>query len=329
MKWTQVHDSMWLPDIAAMVRERLENPGPLKVKHDPAAIGKLILRQLKDRRTGSGGLRLSAAGKCLRALAYGYHHWEENGHGIDAASMLTFTVGDISEHMLVAATREAFALEEGIELLHAGEEQEDVYVEVPLSPFKTLRVPGHPDGCLKVPMRIDEAGADIDALFELKSMSDYGFKKFRTNGLDSDDSHYSQIQAYMLAKEQMTGRPFKWAYVMAFGKTVSAMDAVMSEETEQWWRLFPIVGQWIPVDKEHQEYLMDRFKAITMSSSVEDFNRPHKPVSKGKYEGKLKFPCDYCGHYRQCYPGAIEVAEKAKWLQSTTKVRVYAPKEEK
>tara|TARA_R110000824_G_scaffold336478_5_gene522990 strand:+ start:1806 stop:2783 length:978 start_codon:yes stop_codon:yes gene_type:complete len=325
MELVQASDGVWLPDIAGMVRDRLENPGPLLTQHDTAKIGSIVLRQLETRGSSSG-LRLSAAGKCLRALGYDHHHWNPNGHEMDAASILTFSIGDITEQVLVAATREAFAAaDEYIELFNAGADQETVFVDVVLDGQRTLRVPGHPDGCLKVKHNEET----IDCLFELKSMSDYGFKMFRNKGLDASDSYYSQIQAYMLAKEQMTGRPFEWAYVMAFGKTVTAMDAVMDDDTGKWWRLFPIVGQWLPVDREHQEYLMDRFKLINMSSSVEDIPRPYKPVSKGKYEGKLKFPCDYCNYFRHCYPGATSVAEESKWLQKTTKVRVYAPKEEK
>src|ERR1700690_813357 len=56
---------------------------------------------LSDRKEGDGELRFSSAGKCPRALAYDYHHFEKNGKEIDSRGLRTFFMGDMTEVMIV------------------------------------------------------------------------------------------------------------------------------------------------------------------------------------------------------------------------------------
>ena len=93
MEWNQTNDlfgtPVWLPNIAKLIEQRLCNPKKLKSdKHSASAIGQSILRQVSEGREGTGGLRLSQSGACIRQLAYQYHHAEENGMSIDAASKI-------------------------------------------------------------------------------------------------------------------------------------------------------------------------------------------------------------------------------------------------
>ena len=317
---------LWLPDIASMVRERLENTGELKEEHNFSDIGRLVTRQLSDTRGGTGSMRLSEAGKCIRARAYSLHHWEKNGHGRDAGSSITFAIGDITEAFLVAATREALSGNDNVVLKNAGAGQKEVYLDIPINENRTARILGHPDGTMHIknPDSWESQHPTINAIFELKSMSDYGFKMFRKNGLSNSDPYYAQIQAYMLAETIMTEAPCNWAYVMAFGKSSSGMEAHINNDGE-WWKLFPLIGQWIPADRDFQEGIFADYQRLLTSTDVEQFPRPHGPAIKGKNKGKLRFPCSYCAYYKHCFPGSYQVAEESKWLQKVDKIQVVVP----
>ena len=308
---------VWLPDIAYLVRRRLDKTGRLKCEHNAKAIGDTIIRQLCDEQKSR--LRLSSCGSCLRQQAFTHHNWVEDGHTIDGAARLTFAVGDALEAMIVACLKEA-CVDVDVNTSFMGDEQIEVSVEIPFgeSGKQLATIDGHPDGMIRVPIIQDVEDGVLGSntskewvVLEIKSMSDYAFKKFRTEGLGTTDSYYYQVQAYMLATG--IGR----AYIMAFGKSSAAKDAIITEH--HWEPLFPLVGQWIRENKEVQREIQENYKTILTSKSPFDIDVPYKPNKKGR----IGFPCDYCSYYKHCYPDSNEVAETSKWLQSNTKVKVY------
>tara|TARA_R110002110_G_scaffold214904_2_gene428784 strand:- start:282 stop:1061 length:780 start_codon:yes stop_codon:yes gene_type:complete len=248
----------------------------------------------------------------------------------NAASRMIFSVGDLTESVMVALIREVFASVGGCELLYTGDDQSSVNVEVPLGNGRTLNVSGHPDGLMVLPMWTGDSFGFTDthtstdsklrAILEVKSMSDYGFKKFRKEGMTTDNSYYGQIQAYMMARTQMDGEPCEYAYIVAWGKTSGAKDAEFLDKDKTSWRMVPpIHGQWVKADPEYQRQLVEKFRAIALSNSPEDFDRPYGPGKKGK----LGFPCSYCSYMKNCFPDVVERADSSFWRAYATKLQPF------
>ena len=296
-------DGHAMPDIASMVNERISNPEELLCQYDTEAIGSTILRQLNDKR-GGPALRLSASGGCTRAIAYNWHESAPTVP-IDSASRMNFAIGDLTEVVIVAAIKECLAASEqpAFVLENTLEEQATVHIDV-----AALQIAGHPDGLMTVPLRNREDGSVegvVRAVLEVKSMSDYGFRKFQREGLTENDSYYGQIQAYMMATKS------DYTYVIAYGKQSTSKDTTP-----------PFEGAWIPANPEYQEALVDKYRRVIASDSPEQFARI--PPNR---KGQLVFPCTYCTHLHTCHAGAYDKVEESKWLQKTTKVRTYAAKD--
>lgn len=124
-----------------------------------------------------GVLRLSAAGKCARQLAYGYHGFEKKGKEIDARAKIIFFQGDLVELMLASIAKLA-----GCNLIATGLHQATVKFQV-----NGTYVEGHADGLLPEPGEI--------YLAEFKSMSSYAFERFQQGYID--DSYIAQFNTYM------------------------------------------------------------------------------------------------------------------------------------
>lgn len=315
MKWKNVTgpngEDLWLPDLASSVCDRIVGTKPLIADHSPKEMGASVMRQLSEQRKTTGGLRLSASGGCIRALAYGYHHTIEQGMGIDAGSKIAFTIGDITEIFLVAAIKEVFAEwgQHNGSVYCTGADQAEVYLSVDLGGDKVAQIAGHPDGFMRFESSM---GVIHDAVLEVKSMSDYAFKRFRNGGLSRDDSYYWQVQSYMASSEK------KLTYLISYGKATTAKEAYIDDDGN-WWPASPIHGQWIFRDEEVIEQIRNKFRTVIQSQSPDDIERPHGPNKKGM----LAYPCDYCRYYKTCFPGAEEGAKESKWLQKSTKIKVY------
>ena len=297
-------DGHAMPDIASMVNERISNPEELLCQYDTEAIGSTILRQLNDKR-GGPALRLSASGGCTRALAYNWHE-SPSTVPIDSASRMNFAIGDLTEVVIVAAIKESLASSEqpAFVLENTLEQQATVHIDVD----EHIQISGHPDGLMIVPLRNREDGSIegvARAVLEVKSMSDYGFRKFRREGLTENDSYYGQIQAYMMATKS------EYTYVIAYGKQSTSKDTAP-----------PFEGAWIQANPVYQESIIDKYRRVIESDSPEQFARI--PPNR---KGQLVFPCTYCTHLHTCHAGAYDKAEESKWLQKTTKVRTYAAKD--
>lgn len=305
----------WLPDIASLVRHRLTHGAPLRLPIDPAVIGRLVLRQLEERR-GGRSLRLSSSGDCLRKLAYIHHGVEEDPESVmDAGSMVAFVIGDLTEALLAVALREAVAALPpalGFTLGRTLHEQETVTLSVPLGPepWDMLRLYGHPDGSGRAPAQ-NGRRKSVGFVWECKSMSDYAFGKFRREGLERHDHYMYQTQAYQLSKRQ-AGEDVSFSYVLSFGKGTAAKDAVIIGGEKQtvatlpseWEKLDALHGVWIPRDSELQAQIAERWRSVVTSKTPDDFPRaidPKPSKVKGVEGLRLTFPCDWCPYMRRCW----------------------------
>lgn len=312
MRWTNIDkdgEPLWMPDIASLVADRLATPKKLmNDQHSAKDIGESILRQLYEHRSSTGSLRLSQSGACIRQLAYQYHHTDENGLGIDAASKLAFIVGDTTEAIIASALIEALEGTSIGAVHHALSDQEEVYMEVPIRPGHTAKIAGHPDGYMVI---MSQDSEPIKAVLEIKSMSEFGFGKFRKEGLGPKDSYYSQVQSYMHCKGA------EWAYLIAYSKSAGAKDAEVYDDGS-WLPVSPLHGQWIKYDPEHVQSIKDKFRRVIQSVEPEEIERPHGPNKKGI----LSFPCDYCRYYKRCFPFAEEHVQESRWLKKNQKIKV-------
>ena len=145
----------------------------------------------------TGKLRLSAAGKCPRALAYAFHGFEKKGKEQDSRSAIVFAQGDYVEAMVTQLAKLS-----GCVMLGIGLNQVNVKILV-----KGVEVVGHPDGFI---IHNNEMG-----LFECKSMSSFSFDRFEKGELD--EGYQAQIQAYMFA----TG--MDWCCIVAANKDSGVM----------------------------------------------------------------------------------------------------------
>ncbi len=304
-----------VPNIASLIEARLGKPAPLKSNtHCAQSIGNSVLRQLDEERGATGGLRLSQSGTCVKQLAYQYHHSKQSGMQIGAASKIAFTIGDITESILVSALAEVFEDHPIGALSFAGKDQESVHMSLNITEGgvdREVRIAGHPDGTMLV---MTSDNKPVECILEVKSMSDYGYRKFHSKGLGPDDSYYSQVQSYMHCKG------LKWAYLVAYNKSAGARDAEIHDDGS-WYPVTALHGQWIAYDEEFVEFnIKSKFKQVILSRSPEDFARPYTSNKKGQ----LAFPCDYCAYYKVCFPVCTEEAVESKWLTKSTKIKVLA-----
>lgn len=148
-----------------------------------------------------GKLRLSAAGKCPRALAYAYHGFERKGKEKDSRSCVVFFQGDMVEAMVVQLAKLS-----GCTLLGVGMNQVTVNLGI-----NGTSIPGHPDGFLLHEQSI--------GLLEVKSMSSYAYERFEKGEID--EGYKAQIQMYL----KTSG--CKWCVLVAVNKD----SGVMNERT--------------------------------------------------------------------------------------------------
>lgn len=328
-----------LPKLDELVINRLEAGGAVLANVDDSAMGRVIKRQIQRQLEGkgTGQMRLSQAGGCIRKLAYIKHHFKPTGHTPDVSSLVTFALGDATEQLMTMVLKDAFerlpwttSLDseskpvELFQIKHIMEQQRTVSLQVELGDDRCMWVDGHPDGEIVVPafQGVGSMPQPVEATLECKSMSDYAFKLFRQNGgLTDDDPYLDQVTAYMAA----TGT--KWAYVLAFGKNVTTKDwqPIDAGSVETWkpsagnWKQAPnIVGSWVRFDPERAERIKHKFRQVEMSTDPEQFERPYSPTKKGR----LKFPCDWCMAWRHCWPDAHEEPVDTGWFQKFKKIHL-------
>lgn len=131
-------------------------------------------RQFMERDDSKGGLRLSSAGKCARALAYDHLGFETSGKEIDVRGRMVFFFGDMIENAITCLAKLA-----GVDITHTGKDQLSVSMDV-----NGTKIEGHPDGVV-----------NGNVLFECKSMTSYSFSDFEKGIVN--ETYLYQINAYM------------------------------------------------------------------------------------------------------------------------------------
>lgn len=305
---------MLLPDLAAILKNRLESPGELLTAPDPAALGAAILRQLRQAQEATGrGFRASQLGRCTRQLAFHHHGVRPDGREVDYRARATFALGDVTELLLVTALAEALAtgvapgwrLEEVRGAGGQGAVELALDVQTPRGGVRVV-VPGHPDGILHGPADLPGPQA---ALLEVKSTSSYGFtaweRALRSGGgaWGPGDAYWWQLQAYLHSARAT------WGYVLALCKDSGA-----------------ITGWWQERDEAFPERLSRRLSQVVSSAGPHEVPRegpdgPIGPVVRIGVRGRpLKghgdlpsFPCGYCAWYRPCWGPRLEERVSVDW----------------
>ena len=329
IKWVEVEPGIYLPDLADLLIQRLTDTKPLKVDHDLAAIGRNAVRQIDEVR-GKRYLRLSSSGSCVKQLSYVAHEIEPvvlddwDPGAIDAGSRLTFTIGDVTESVLNAALCEVIAESGIMEVEATGDEQVEVSLDV-----LDQTITGHPDGFMRVPVMADGIGvhANIRAVWEVKSMADFGYNLFRKEGMTEDSSYYWQVQSYMGAESEHSIKvgadPVGWAYIVGYGKTTTSRDTeILPDGT--WRRRPPIHGQWIRFEPAALDKVYAKF---AMRSHPDEIPRPFGPKTGKRTKGQLGFPCGWCPYAFNCFPNATVEATEGGFYVRNNKVVIHANEE--
>ena len=148
-----------------------------------------------DTRDNKGRLRMSSIGKHDRQLWYAFH--DKKKRTISSQLKLKFFFGNLVESFLLFLVQEA------------GHKVTDRQKEVVIDSIK-----GHIDA------KIDGVVVDV------KSASDFGFKKFKENSLFVDDpfGYVGQLSAYVQAEGGNSG------YFLAYNKNTAEMSLLELDE---------------------------------------------------------------------------------------------------
>lgn len=252
-----------VPDIYAMLEAHKAHDGV-----DVEAVIEQFGEECKDALRAAvspvgdrSGLRLSAIGKPARKL------WQSvyavRGLAVDGPTYIKFLYGHLTEAMVIAMAR------------LAGHEVTDQQKEVEVEGVK-----GHIDG------RLD------GVLFDVKSASSYGFKKFRYNKLhESDDFGYiDQIKAYACAEGDTK---YGW---LAMDKQNGTLAWLQYDES----KLNAPYAQAVNWDAAERVRDIKKMLGGPLPSHC------HKPVPDGKSGNeKLVSGCVYCDFREVCWPDAV------------------------
>jgi hypothetical protein len=192
--------------IVDKINTYLTESGKTIQEHYAQELGKLAEWSFKrqfcidDEPAVKGKLRLSAAGKCPRQLAYAFHGFERKGKEKDSRSCVVFFQGDMVEAMVVQLAKLS-----GCTLLGTGLNQVNVSLGI-----NGTSIPGHPDGFIIHEQEI--------LLFECKSMSSFSYSRLEQGELDS--GYIAQMESYMETVSKSVTR----AVIVAVNKDSGVMN---------------------------------------------------------------------------------------------------------
>jgi len=242
-----------------------------------------VTRQFMEVREPSGGLRGSNPGPCARKMAYAYLGFTP-GRDFEARTYVTFLTGDILELVAIAMLRLA-----GVEMYGTCLD-EDGQVEGMFDAGNGLLVPCHPDGIIKV-----QPGFDEEYLLEIKSTSDFSFKREWVKGMYSD--------AYKLQHQ---------VYLETFNKD-KGIFFVINKNTGHFAE--------VPTVRD-PDYLLWARKNYAMAASADPNSLPPRFVDNSNYGRKLSkaykkteelaWGCGYCDFNNHCWPGLKVDISKGK-----------------
>lgn len=245
-------------------------------------IDKLIQRlsEVESDRKYANPIRPSNAGKCARAIAYQLH-FPEKLSPLSARARLVFRLGDTIE----AELKELLLANppEGVEFSFP-EPQEIVKLKIGDNEVE-VEIIGAIDGRCKV--------NGEEYLVEIKSSSDYGFKK--TLKGDLDYSYACQAIAYQRA----TG--VHKTLFLYYNKNTSHLQELVLNYDEKIWK-----------------EIEARFLKVLASTPESLPEREYGPNAKGK----LSWVCTYCAACQLCWPNAeieFDKNNKPQVIVATTK----------
>ena len=206
-----------------------------------------------------GGLRLSAIGRPDRVLWYSFHKWI--GEKIPAYTLIKFLYGHLIEEMILFLVR------------MSGHKVTD---EQKLCEVRGIK--GHMD------CKIDGEVVDV------KSVSTFGFKKFKDGSLAADDpfGYIDQVKAYAHSEGER-----KWSYL--------AMD-------KQNGHLCTLTYDLDDTDHPMYEFynadIEERVEAVKKSVKAEELPSQCSNVIPDGKSGNLRLStmCSYCQYKKHCYP---------------------------
>ena len=310
-----ITDRRTLPDLAGIVKRRAENPRPMSAGQTDrdlaAAIGMPVVRQLTKSDSAPGGrsaLRMSNLGACARKLAYRIAGTPENGRELDARSALTFSLGDMTETLLLAALRDGLEAGMGpagwaISDIQSVEGQRSV--SLPLGPWE---IPGHPDGVLTL-------DGHTEAVLEIKSSSSYGFSRADKalhegrEPWDPSESYWWQSQAYMHAVG------VDWMGVLMLCKDSGALISWWQQRDSSFGFMLEDHLRRTTEGPDHAPRVLADGSPLGPSEvTFYARNGSKGPDGRPKYlkgdpkpgAGKLPWQCAYCAYYRTCWGDDLE-----------------------
>lgn len=228
-----------------------------------------------------GYLSLSSLGtQCERKLWYKINR-TDLAEEVDASGLLRFFYGDMVEELILSLAQVAGHKVEGT--------QTRMYVG---------GIRGHRDAVID--------GVTVD----VKTASDYGFKKFKEGNLREDDpfGYISQLSSYVYAAKD---------------------DPLVTDKTR---------GAFLVVNKSNGEMCLDMYdfseemekkeEEVTHIKSLVGFTkppeRPFEPVPQSKTSDNMKLgkPCSFCEYKKECYPDLRKFvySNRAEYLTEVNKV---------
>tara|TARA_R100000306_G_scaffold62362_1_gene68943 strand:- start:3680 stop:4540 length:861 start_codon:yes stop_codon:yes gene_type:complete len=231
-----------------------------------------VIKQMEEKRGDSGekSLRMSSIGKPDRKI------WMEiNGPKIEKSytgpTLIKFLYGSIIEELVIFLAKES------------GHEVDNLQKKI-----KVNSIVGHID------CTID------DEIVDIKSASDFAFRKFKSGSIESDDpfGYIGQISGYVEGEGKDVG------YLLALNKVTGDMCLLEIDE-------FTLINAGERIKK---------LKKIISSDIVPDFC--YESVPDGKSGNmKLSRDCGYCSYKWTCFPNmrVFRYSDSVKYLTEVTK----------
>jgi len=245
-----------------------------------------ITRQLMEVKEGSGtgNLRCSNPGPCARQMAYGLLGFPKS-RDYEPRTLLTWLFGDIIELTAAAIIRLS-----GV-VLNSTILDEEGQAEGFFNVGNGLLVPGHTDGIIPV----QEGVCDEPYLLEIKSSSDYGFKReWLKNNPGKRYELQHQVYLDMLGLDK--------GVFFVINKNTGHYHEVLTEKNESL------------VEEARQNYEAAGFATPEqLPPRYEDGKDYGRKIDKeGNVTETLAWGCTYCDFLHSCWPNVEVTFERGK-----------------
>ena len=249
-------ENMHISTLISDIHDRMESHEKVSEENLEAflqGLSEVVVKQLEEKRNTphEKNIRMSSIGKPDRKI------WMEiNGPEVERsyspATLIKFLYGSIIEELVIFLAKEA------------GHSVQELQKQCELEGIK-----GHID------CKID------DDIVDIKSASDFAFRKFKTGTLESDDpfGYIGQISAYVEAEGKDTG------YLLALNKVTGELALLELDD-------FSLINA---------TNRIKHIKELVKSKEMPDFCYSPQPDGKS---GNMKIArdCTYCTYKWTCFP---------------------------